>query len=345
MKKDLISIIIPVYNCERYFEDCLDSIIDQTYKNIEIIIINDGSTDSTQDIIDKYVKQHKFIFGHYQKNSGQGVARNKALKLAKGEYVAFVDSDDMLHPKFLESLYNSIIKNNSDFAICDWMYYLGPNNTRYVNKSKFIAYELLENENKDLILDEKIYFTVNKLYKKDFLVKNNIKYGEGYIYEDFEHYIKTCILANKISTVPNPYYLVRINDQSTTKTNYDNMLHYDSFLNAIEISLKEIKYDNKYSKFYVYKYFLDRAYVYYKNRMPSKKIGKKFLKAVFKILNEYKENIEVPQTTRKKYRIIIKDILPKNRVRVFVFLNNFVKNKMVKKTNKKIGVVFNSGNI
>ncbi len=134
-KNELIFIIIPVFNGERFLSECLDSILNQTYKKFEIIIINDGSTDSTQSIINQYKKRYDCIFDYYQKNSGQGVARNKGLNYSKGEFVAFIDADDLIHEEFLEKLYNSIKKHNSDFALCDWMYYINKEKSKYVNKN------------------------------------------------------------------------------------------------------------------------------------------------------------------------------------------------------------------
>lgn len=337
MNKELISIIIPVYNGERYLGKCLDSILNQTYKNLEIIIINDGSTDSTQSVIDFYKKKHNFIYDYYQENSGQGIARNKGLKYAKGEFVSFIDADDIIHEKFIESLYNSIRKYNSDFAICDWIYYYNNSKTKYKNKNEFMSYTLLENRDTELVLSADVYFTVNKLYRKQFLVKNKIKYGEGYIYEDIEFYINSCVLANKISIIHNPYYYVRVNQHSTTKTNYNSMLHYDSFLKAIAVSLKDIKMTSKYGFYYVYRYFLDRSYVYYNNRMPSKKIGKEFLSKVFMILNEYiNKSIKIPIKERKRNIIIFKRILPNNNVLGFIYINKLTRNKKIRRLKKSI---------
>ncbi|MDD2409536.1 MAG: CDP-glycerol glycerophosphotransferase family protein [Bacilli bacterium] len=335
MNKKLISIIIPVYNGEIYLSDCLDSILNQTYKNIEIIIINDGSTDSTQSIINLYNKKYDFIYNYYQEKAGQGIARNKGLKYAKGDFIAFIDADDIINEKFLEKLYDSINEYNSDLAICDWMYYYDNNNTKYINKNKFMGYSLLENKTTELVLTADIYFTVNKLYRKEFLTKNNIKYGEGYIYEDYEFYIKTCVLANRISTVHNPYYYVRVNQYSTTKSNYNSMLHYDSFLKAIKVSLDGISFKNKYSKYYIYKYFLNRSHTYYSNRMPSKQVGKRFLKNVFLILNKNNYDLQLPLDTRKKDKIIFKYILPKSKINYFILINSLTKNKKIKKIIKK----------
>lgn len=116
-----ISIIVPVYNVENYLNECLDSIIDQTYKNIEIILIDDGSKDSSGKICDEYIKKDKRIKVVHKENGGLSSARNAGLDIASGEYITFIDSDDCVSPYFIEKLYNSCIENKCDIAECDYL--------------------------------------------------------------------------------------------------------------------------------------------------------------------------------------------------------------------------------
>ena len=109
-KKPLISIIVPCYNVEPYLKECLDSLINQTYKNIEIIIINDGSTDKTKEIIDTYSRKHDIIHVIHQDNAGLSEARNVGIKESSGQFIALVDSDDSVSLKFIEKLYVNIIQ-------------------------------------------------------------------------------------------------------------------------------------------------------------------------------------------------------------------------------------------
>ena len=112
-----VSIIVPTYNVENYIEDCLDSLVNQTLQDIEIIVINDGSTDNTLENILKYSTKDKRIKVLYQKNAGPSAARNKGLEAATGEYVAFVDADDWISPNYMENLYREITQNNCDIAV------------------------------------------------------------------------------------------------------------------------------------------------------------------------------------------------------------------------------------
>ena len=114
-----VSIVVPVYNVENYLAKCLDSLVNQTLKDIEVIVVNDGSPDNSQKIIDKYVKKYpKLVKSFIKENGGQGSARNFGLEYAKGEYIAYVDSDDYVETNMFEEMYNIASKENSDIVIC-----------------------------------------------------------------------------------------------------------------------------------------------------------------------------------------------------------------------------------
>ena len=122
MENNLISIIVPIYNSENYIKKCLDSILAQTYSNLEVILIDDGSTDNSYNICKDYQKKDNRIVLLQQKNAGVSRARNHGLEVAKGEYIGFVDSDDYIEPEMYEILLNSIIESNSKIAICNYYY-------------------------------------------------------------------------------------------------------------------------------------------------------------------------------------------------------------------------------
>ena len=121
-KNDLISIIIPAYNSENYVSECIDSVINQTYKNIEIVIINDGSTDNTLSIIQGYQKKDKRIVLINQKNMGVYESRCNGIRVAHGKYITFLDADDLLTYDCIEVMYNSIKKYNSNIVRCNFKY-------------------------------------------------------------------------------------------------------------------------------------------------------------------------------------------------------------------------------
>lgn len=161
--KPLISIIVPVYNMKNYIHRCVNSLINQTYKNIEIILVNDGSKDGSLDIIEQYAKRDNRIKVINQKNSGQGCARNSGLDIAKGEYIGFVDCDDFIMPDMYERLYKDCIDNDADIAICD--IYTTENIKPDNSKAKTKVLEFNDFYPR-LINDEITSHPANKLFKK-----------------------------------------------------------------------------------------------------------------------------------------------------------------------------------
>ena len=120
----MISVIVPVYNVEKYLSRCIDSILNQTYKDYEIILIDDGSKDSSGKICDEYAKNHNNISVIHTKNRGLSAARNTGTENSHGEYITFVDSDDLISNSFLSDLYTLIVNNNADISLCNFQLYL-----------------------------------------------------------------------------------------------------------------------------------------------------------------------------------------------------------------------------
>ena len=136
-----VSVIIPVYNVQDYLERCVDSIIKQTYKNIEIILIDDGSHDNSGKICDDYKKKYNNIIVIHKENEGQSIAREYGIKIAKGEYISFVDSDDFLNEKYYEKMIRLLEKSDCDIAVCDYIKFstnkLNYNNANLIDVVKF----------------------------------------------------------------------------------------------------------------------------------------------------------------------------------------------------------------
>ena len=175
-----VSIIVPVYNVEKYLSKCLDSLVNQTLKDIEIIIVNDGSPDHSQDIIDKYAKRYSKKIRAFQKdNGGQASARNLGLTKATGEYILFVDSDDYIELDTCDELYNNAKKLNSDIVLFD--YYIIYSKEH--NKLKSVIEKVNDVDN----INKKEFFLstpspVNKLFRREFLLNHNFRFPEGIIY-------------------------------------------------------------------------------------------------------------------------------------------------------------------
>lgn len=217
--KITISIIVPVYNVEIYLEKCIESILSQTFKDFELILVDDGSNDNSAKICDEYSKKDRRIKVVHKKNGGLSSARNIGLDLAKGEYIGFVDSDDFISPNMFSELYNTIRKSNSDLAICNFLRIKGDEldfNT-YKELDIIEEFEGLEILNQ-LYESRGVQFVVawNKLYKKELF--NELRYEVGKLCED-EYIIhrilyrcKKVVYSNKIMY----YYTQRENSITST---------------------------------------------------------------------------------------------------------------------------------
>lgn len=222
-----VSVIVPVYNVEKYLKRCLDSLINQTLSDIDIICINDGSKDSSLQILEQYAQKDSRIVIYNQENSGLSVARNTGLEHASGEYIGFVDSDDWVDLDFYEKLYNSAKNNNADIAVADFI-------REHPNKKP-----------KRLKLkEEKIYTTPedkfmickvhregcvwNKIYRTEFIKSINLKFVPKMYYEDRDFTIRSLYFSKKLVTTPNTYYRYFVNPKSIVnkRQNYIQDEHY-----------------------------------------------------------------------------------------------------------------------
>lgn len=182
-KQPLISIIVPCYNTENYIEQCLDSLIHQSYKNLEIILVNDGSTDDTDAKIQPYLSDDRIRY-IIQENKGLSGARNTGLDIMKGEYVCFVDSDDFLHKDYVKTLYENLIKTDADISICDFLLYY---DDAPVDIETLPVEETLDVKSRDEGMDcintnYRYILAWNKLYKA--YIFDNIRYPLGKLHED-----------------------------------------------------------------------------------------------------------------------------------------------------------------
>lgn len=290
-KKQLISVIIPVYNVEKYIEQCIKSIINQTYKKIEVILIDDGSIDKSGAICDEYAKIDKRIIVIHKENGGLSDARNKGIDIAKGEYITFVDSDDYVKENFIEDLYTAIINNNAKLSICNIIMVdedgntienLGFSSDKLVN-GKEILKGICEYRN----LIEGIV-AWNKMYSKDFFKEN--RYPKGKIHEDEFLTYKILYFANKVAITNRFLYYYRKNDNSITSKKF-NVKRLD-FIEALE---ERLVFYNSYKEKYLYNKTFERIInvirIYYikvkKYIADSKEIQKKLLKKYRKMFVEF----------------------------------------------------------
>ena len=228
----LISIIVPTYNVEKYIRTCIESILAQTYRNIEVIIVNDGSTDQSLAVISDLICSHHNIKVINQKNQGLSVARNTGIDAATGKYIAFVDADDKIKPDFVSSLYQIADKTGADIVRGSFRDFNGnipkgwvPDFNVPTNYGTIVL---------DQFLSSNISFVVwSSIYRLDFINSNHIRFTPGILFEDADFTIRAYMLAKLVATSPEPNYAYRINRPGsilTTKTTK----------NAQKMSLKSI---------------------------------------------------------------------------------------------------------
>ena len=179
---DLISVIIPVYKVEKYLCRCVDSVLEQTYTNMEIILVDDGSPDNCPVMCDEYARQDSRVKVIHQENAGLSGARNAGIDMAQGQWLAFVDSDDYLAADFLERLYQACVDTGSSLSVCRWEYVRGETIPEHGTGETrvYTGREMLAN----LYVPDGAYFVVawNKLYRKELF--EDIRYPLGRIHED-----------------------------------------------------------------------------------------------------------------------------------------------------------------
>lgn len=215
--QELVSIIVPVYNTESYLEKCLNSILNQTYKNIEVIIIDDGSTDDSYKILQEFQNKDKRIVLLQQKNSGQGVARNKGIEISKGKYIFFVDSDDRVTENMIEEMVLEIEKTNSDFS--SFLIAFEDSKNQKIYKKKFNNKILKNEEIYQNALEIKDIFPipVNKIYKRNFLIENNIYFPKIRKNEDMLFIHKLAFFSKKCSFNNKVFYYAWRREGSTSR--------------------------------------------------------------------------------------------------------------------------------
>lgn len=211
-----VSIIVPIYNVEKYLKRCLDSLVNQTLKDIEFICVNDGSTDDSLDILNEYAKRDERIVVINQENFGQSVARNRGIDVAKGEYIGFVDSDDWVSEDYFEKLHNSAIQNNAEIAVGGIIRLHRFNRRKFLTFDKEIVTSDINLKFELCDMPEKSYVW-NKIYKSSKLKEIGLKFEEGIVFEDCIFTPQALFYFDKMVTVPDTYYFYWRRSDSTVK--------------------------------------------------------------------------------------------------------------------------------
>ena len=216
-----ISVIVPVYNVSDYLEECIDSLINQTKNNIEIILVDDGSTDNSKEICDEAGQRYNNIKVIHKKNGGLSSARNAGIDIANGKYLAFIDSDDWVHKDMLKVMFELAIKNDADIVQCDFLRINNIEQIKDVNDNS--DYKILSNIESLCELHEKTYVNTilawNKIYRRELF--EEIRYPDGKIHEDEITTYKLIYKANRIVKTNRVLYYYRYNTNSITTANFN----------------------------------------------------------------------------------------------------------------------------
>lgn len=283
-----VSIIVPVYNVEKYLNKCIDSILSQTFEDYELILVDDGSTDSSSQICDEYSRKDNRITVVHKKNGGSSSARNAGLDIAKGKYISFIDSDDYIDNRYIEILYRDIFNNKAEISICENIMF-----KKYVEKipeSINTNINILSSKNALLNLYGKNRMTYvivwGKMYKKSLF--NNIRFPLNKINEDSFIIYKLYLKSEKIIYNSSKLYFYRQTENSImnkkfTKKNFDDLEAFEEQINFYKIN--EYRELEKKS-ICRYCYHLKEFYIRYKNDANDKE-GLNIIRKKHKMIKNY----------------------------------------------------------
>ena len=290
-KKKKVSVIVPVYNTEKYLRKCLDSLVNQTLKDIEILVINDGSPDDSQTIIDEYKSKYSNLKSYPKENGGLSDARNYGIDKANGEYLAFVDSDDYIALETYEIMYNKAVSQNFDIVVCD-LNYVYEENKRVKASSNIVADTT---DIKKAMLN--IYPAVwNKIYKKE-LFQNNLRFKKGIWFEDVEFTYRLLPYVKSIGRTEGCFYQYVQREGSITKKNDLRIYNYIDNLNSVVKFYKDNDFYNEYQQELEYSYVRYLYATFIKQATCFEK--EEYQKAVNKACENVKKNF--PQYKKNKY--------------------------------------------
>ena len=260
-----VSVLVPIYNVEQYLPECLDSLCAQTLKNIEIICINDGSTDASGAILDEYAKNNSNIVVINKKNSGYGDSMNRGLEVATGEYIGIVESDDYIDANGFEKLYELAKKTDADIVKANYYYHSDDKDEIHeVVKNQKLNKAITISDDYSILIEEPGIWSA--IYRRDFLNDNKIRFRTtpGASYQDTGFFFKTACAAKKIVYTKNAYLHYRTDNanssvKSLEKVNYvvEEYADIEKYLEKCDIT-DEVKYTIQAAKFGAFHWNLQR---------------------------------------------------------------------------------------
>jgi len=286
-----LSLIIPVYNLEDYIASCIDSILPQLTEETELILIDDGSTDDSAKIIKQFIENNSNVRYFYQENKRQGAARNNGLKQSKGEYIWFIDGDDLITDNAIETIlsYEESHLNGHDAMIFE-MYNTKPT----VQCKEFNLLDLTHQKSEELIKKTGVYSIspCNKIIRRDFLINNNLFFEEDMFFEDNHFFIRFYNKIEIISSLNEGFYIRRERKNSTTRSAFD-LFKLDSFFKVVEAvkNEKSIQLSSQFLENKLFWYvtsYLKKCFFFDENTKSNK------IKKCFDLVPKFKVSIRDP---------------------------------------------------
>lgn len=304
-----ISVVVPVYNAEPFLKEAMESLLNQTFKNFEIICVNDGSKDNSLEMLNDFASKDQRVRVIDKPNGGCGSARNMGLDNVRGEYIYFFDPDDYIDPTTFEKLYNNVIKNDSELVICNFVqfrdgepinYNSGFNFKNILPNVDFNNYTCDYHEIKNLVLNSFMapWF---KLYKREFLERyDDFRFDLNIAFDDVPFHVKSMIRATKISFVPEYFYYYRLSNPNSVNNTKTNQIDIFKIIDIVETFLKNEGYFDEFkSEFYNFKINHIMLYIISCNFEDYYKLAKE----VFYKMDL--EGLNISQHQLKKYNAVL----------------------------------------
>lgn len=299
-----ISIVVPVYNVANFLDECIKTILDQSYDDFELILVDDGSTDESGSICDYYSKLDERVKVIHQKNGGLSDARNTGINISNGQFITFIDSDDYVAKDYIEKLYFSIIENNADICMCDFKKVSENSKLNDIkNSNSGILKPLLFDKNRTI---EEVYYdryhgidfvSWAKIYKIELFKSNNISFPKGKLHEDAFTTYKLIYLSKRICYIDAPLYFYRIRKGSIMTNEFSikrlDMIdatreEYQFFKNNQNYNLMRLAlYDHLHKVKYILK-------MLQASNEETKEITKKVCKDLEQDIKESRKYISIP---------------------------------------------------
>jgi len=299
--EDLISVIIPAYNVEKYLTKCIESLINQTYTNLEIVLVDDGSTDNTPQICDKYAQKDKRIKVIHKQNGGQSEARNFALDVVNGKYITFLDSDDFVSNDYIEYMYELLKNNNADISVCAFQI-VNFENKKYKTEETEVNVYTTEKAFENLLYSEGIEVAVcAKLFPKEYF--SDIRFPVGEKYEDIAIIALLMNKATRIVYGNKKCYFYYTRQGSTSKSGfYKGELDY---IKNVDFMLEVIKQNYPNTKDAILRYKIYSHFRILRILLFSKNKNNEIQTEMIKNIKKYDKTIYKNPRTPKRDKIAI----------------------------------------